>query len=103
MIPSASAPMIAESMAKKWQNFFEAFRASSATSPCSAKTLSEIGIADSNLLRILVRHKVIVQSQGDKYFLDEVRLKQTNQLRNRMALIPLVVVAISLLALLLSH
>jgi len=95
--------MTADAMAKKWQNFFEAFRASSTTSPSSAKTLSEIGITDSNLLRILVRRKVIVQTQGDKYYLDEVRLKQTNQLRNRMALIPIVLILISLLVLLIYY
>jgi hypothetical protein len=103
MIPNASASMMADVTAKKWLNFFEAFRASSTTSPDSAKSLSEIGITDSNLLHILVRRKVVVHTEGDKYYLDEDRLKQTNQLRNRLALIPLVVIAISLLALLFYH
>ena len=103
MLPNTSASTIADVMAKKWLNFFEAFRASSTTSPSSAKSLSDIGITDSNLLRILLRRKVIVHIEGDKYYLDEDRLKQTNQLRNRLALIPLVLIAISLFALLLSH
>ena len=95
--------MMADVTVKKWLNFFEAFRASSTISPSSAKLLSEIGITDSNLLRILLRRKVIVHIEGDKYYLDEDRLNQTNQLRNRLALIPLVVFAISLLALLIYH
>jgi hypothetical protein len=101
MISSSSAPMIADVMAKKWRSFFEAFRTSSATSPNSAKTLSEIGIKDSNLLQIQFRRKVIVSIHNDKYYLDEGRLKQVNRLRNRLALIPFVVIVIFLLVLLL--
>ena len=92
--------MIADVMAKKWLKFFEAFRSSSAISPTSGKTLSEIGITDSNLLRIQVRRKVLVQLDNDKYYLDEVRLGQVNRLRNRLAVIPLVAIVIFLLALL---
>jgi hypothetical protein len=103
MVPNASASMMADVTAKKWLNFFEAFRASSTTSPSNAKSLSDIGITDSNLLHILLRQKVIVHIDGDKYYLDEERLKQTNQLRNRLALIPLVLIAISLLTLLSYH
>ncbi len=100
MVTGPSAPMVADVMAKKWRNFFEAFRASSATSPTASKTLSELRITDSNLLHIQVRRKVIVQMPDNKYYLDEVRLKQISRLRNRLAIIPLVVIVIVLLVLL---
>ncbi|MGD0590756.1 MAG: hypothetical protein ABSA44_08160 [Bacteroidota bacterium] len=100
MIPDSSASMIATVNAKKWREFFAAFRTSSATSPGNAKTLSEIGILDSNRLRIQVRRKVVVQIQDDKYYLDEGRLNQVNQLRNRLAIIPIAAIIIFLLVLL---
>ena len=103
MPPVSNAPIIAAIIAKKRRKIFEAFRASSATSPTNGKTLADLGVKNSNLFRIQVRRKVIVQLQDDKYYLDEARLKELDQLRHRLAFISITAVIIIALILLLNR
>ena len=95
--------MVAAIIARKRHKIFEAFRASLATSPANGKTLAEIGVTNSNIFRIQVRRKVIVQQQDERYYLDEARLKEIDRLRHRLASIVIVAFLIFLLIVLLNR
>ena len=101
MPPASSAPIIAAIIARKRRKIFEAFRTASATSPTNAKSLSDIGIKNSNLFRTQVRRKVIVQVQNDKYYLDKVRVKEMDRLRHRIAASVIIALLVFLLIMIL--
>ena len=86
---ASTAPIAAVIIARKRREIIEAFRASSATSPERAKTLSELGLKESNVFRIQVWQKAIVQSGYNRYYLDEVRMIEVDHQRRRKILFSL--------------
>jgi len=85
MLAGSTGPIVGAAIARRRRKIFVAFRTLSATSPDSARTLFELGITTSRLFRTQLRRKVIVQLEGDKYYLDEYREKDAERLRHRIA------------------
>jgi len=88
MPPVSNAPIIAAIIAKKRRKILKR-SAHRRQLPRLTEKLLLISGKELQSLRIQVRRKVIVQLQDDKYYLDEARSKEIDQLRHRLALISL--------------
>ena len=83
--------MTAAIINKKRREMFHAFRVSGAISQATGKALDEIGVKTSKIFKLQVRRRVIVQVSGNRYYLDESRLKEVDRFRRNAVLITLII------------
>ena len=90
-------------IAIKRRRMLESFRKAGATSVNSARTLQEIGVRDSRLLKIQIYRRVVVKVAEDTYYLDETRENEVAQIRKTVAFIFISASVIFLLLMLLMR
>lgn len=76
-----SAPIAAIIVSKKRRQIIDAFRKSGTVSSESAKTLEEIDLNDSVLLKVQRMRNVIVEAKPNHFYLDEVKEKEAARSR----------------------
>ena len=68
---SNGGAVAAAAVAAKRKRIYNVFRQGNAVTASGAKTLREIGLAESPMFHMLVRRKEIVKVDADRYYLDE--------------------------------
>jgi ABC-type multidrug transport system permease subunit len=66
---------------KQRRKIIKAFKKAGAVSVDSAKSLQDIGLANSVMINIQKRNGVIIETRPDTYYLNEVREKELNRFR----------------------
>jgi hypothetical protein len=87
-------PMTPLIIALKIRKIIKKFKDSQTTTPQTAKSLDEINIKRRFIFNRLLKNKVIIEVNFDRYYLNEANIKDYNKRRRRK-----VIIAISLLLL----
>jgi len=66
---------------KQRRKIIKAFKKAGAVSVDSAKSLQDIGLANSVMINIQKRNGVIIETRPDTYYLNEAREKELNRFR----------------------
>jgi hypothetical protein len=95
---TAPAGSIAATVASRnRRRIIKAFRKAAAVSPETARTLEDIGVTKSPLLKMMKARGVLVEVDENRFYLDEQREQKTRQ--NRRLWIYLLVMVIVVVAL----
>ncbi len=86
IIPIVSPAPAAAIAAKKRRHIIKTFTTAGALSAETARTLEELGLADSPLLNVQKHRGVVVKVDGDRYYLDEAREKEISGFRRKLLL-----------------
>jgi hypothetical protein len=87
-----SGSITAAIVAKKRRRVIRAFVKAGATSPETAKTLAELGVHSSPILRVQKQRGVIVPVNEERYYLDEARELEVARKRRVIVLIAVAVI-----------
>jgi hypothetical protein len=92
---------VAAVIAARERQTVEVFRAAGATSPASARLVSDLGVDPDGIgMRRLREHAVIRQAQPGLYYLDEEVWQALRRMRRRIVLVMLIVVLALMLSML---
>ncbi|HVF39528.1 MAG TPA: hypothetical protein VM939_06475 [Gemmatimonadaceae bacterium] len=89
-----SAPVIVAIMRRRERDVVDDFRAADATTAANAKSLADIGIAESRAVRRLSRREVLREASPGMLYLDEAVWAANRAARRRMAIVMVVSIAL---------
>ena len=91
---SGTGAVAAGVVARRRRKLIRAFREHGATSPETARSLTEIGLSEGPLVHIMKLKHVIVNVGGDRFYLDTAREQATERARRVVVAVAALVVVI---------
>ena len=92
----AGAATVGVAIAAKRKRIYRLFRAAGATTASDAKSLQEINVSDSGMLKLLIHHGEIVKVDGDRYYIDESAVQANRRKRLIAVVIAILIVVIAM-------
>jgi hypothetical protein len=82
-------------MARKERDLVEVFTRAGATSPVSAKSLSDLQVDDEGAAMRRLRSRAVIRETGGRYYVDLESWEALHRMRRRMGLTLLVIVLVA--------
>jgi len=94
---TGGAAAVAIAVAAKRKHIYSMFRHADATTVSTAKTLTEVGLPESRMFRMLVRRSEIIKVDAERFYLDETAVFAGRKKRAMLAAGAVLIVVIVML------